>query len=56
MFKRQRNGEQRDGEMAENEEVVEIETGSSDTTQNQTQVAQRGAARSRPEWVISFFF
>ena len=32
--------------MAENEEVVEIETGSNDTTQNQTQVAQRGTARS----------
>jgi hypothetical protein len=38
--------------MAENEEVVEIETGSNDTTQNQTQVAQRGAARSRPEWMM----
>jgi hypothetical protein len=48
MFKRLRNGEQRDGEMAENEEVVEIETGTSDTTRNQTQVAQRGTARSRP--------
>jgi hypothetical protein len=46
MFKRLRNGEQRDGEMAENDEVVEIETGSNDTTQNQTQVAQRGTAMS----------
>ena len=55
MFKRLRSGEQRDGEMAENDEGVEIETGSNDTTQNQTQVAQRGAARSRPEWVIRFF-
>jgi hypothetical protein len=46
MFKRLRNGEQRDGAMAENDEVVEIETGSNDTTQNQTQVAQRRTARS----------
>jgi hypothetical protein len=46
MFKRLRSGEQRDEEMAENDEGVEIETGSNDTTQNQTQVAQRGAARS----------
>jgi hypothetical protein len=45
-FKRMRSGEQRDKETAENEEVVEVETGNSDTTQNQTQAVQRGAARS----------
>jgi hypothetical protein len=39
-----RNGEQRDRE-TENEEVVEVETGNNDTTQDQTQTEQRGAAR-----------
>jgi hypothetical protein len=50
-FKRMRNGEQRDRETAENEEVVEVETGNRNTTQDQTQTEQRGAARSRPEWM-----
>jgi hypothetical protein len=54
-FKRLRDGEQRDGEMAGNEEVVEIETGNDNTTQNQTQLAQRGTTRSRPEWMIRCF-
>jgi hypothetical protein len=40
-FKRMRNGEQRDRE-TENEEVVEVETGNNDTTQDQTQTEQRG--------------
>jgi hypothetical protein len=50
-FKRTRNGEQRDRETAENEEVVEVETANNETTQDQTQTEQRGAARSRPEWM-----
>jgi hypothetical protein len=41
--------------MAGNEEVVEIETGNDNTTQNQTQLAQRGTTRSRPEWMIRCF-
>ena len=46
--------------MAENDEGVEIETGSNDTTQNQTQVAQRGTARSNAlppniSYLASFF-
>jgi hypothetical protein len=45
-FKRTRNGEQRDRETAENEEEVEVENGSNETTQDQTQTEQRGAARS----------
>jgi hypothetical protein len=44
-FKRTRNGEQqRDRETAENEEVVEVETGNNDTTQDQTQTEQRAGA------------
>jgi hypothetical protein len=57
-FKRLRNGEQRDGEMERGWGMRRYSgnrDGNNDTTQNQTQVAQRGAARSRPEWMISFF-